>query len=205
MVEDGNSGEKNCWRKSLFLFCLREKSEASQKWSWVKWTQGRRIAEESHYFCFVCAKKVKFRKSDVEWKVKQSHGLLHRCPYYVSGPGNISVVLRSMDGQKTVRFHPKYLNLCSEDERRSYGFRTTWGRVINDRIFILGWTNLLTWWANQKTHHPLHQHIKGRPVRGLLYDGFSGCWRSRPLIVSRCRGTCRRERGHWLHVLSDLY
>ncbi len=204
----------------------------SPKW-WKMVTQGRRIAEESRYFCFVCAKKVKLRKSEVEWSELRGEELLKKvvifvlfarkkwsfakvmfsekwsshmdCFIDVSGPGNISVVLRPMDGQKTVRFHQKYLNLCSEDERRSYGFRTTWGRVINDRIFILGWTNLLTWWANQKTHHPLHQHIKGRPVRGLLYDGFSGCWRSGPLIVSRCRGTCRRERGHWLHVLSDLY
>ncbi len=30
--------------------------------------------------------------------------------------------------------------LCSEDERRSYRFGTTWGWVINDRIFIFGWT-----------------------------------------------------------------
>ncbi len=37
-------------------------------------------------------------------------------------------------------FHQKYLNLCSEDERRSYGFRTTWGWVFNDTIFIFGWT-----------------------------------------------------------------
>ncbi len=41
-----------------------------------------------------------------------------------------SVVLLSMGGgggggQKTLRFHQKYLNLCSEDERRSDGFETT--------------------------------------------------------------------------------
>ncbi len=28
--------------------------------------------------------------------------------------------------------------MCSDDERRSYGFEMTWGWVINDRIFILG-------------------------------------------------------------------
>ncbi len=39
-----------------------------------------------------------------------------------------------------LRIHQKHLNLCSEDERRSYGFGTTWGGVINDRIFIFGWT-----------------------------------------------------------------
>ncbi len=28
-------------------------------------------------------------------------------------------------GSKTHRFHKKYLNLCSEDERKSYGVGTT--------------------------------------------------------------------------------
>ncbi len=34
--------------------------------------------------------------------------------------------------------YQKYLNLCSEDEWRSYGFGTTWGWVINNRIVIFG-------------------------------------------------------------------
>ncbi len=33
----------------------------------------------------------------------------------VSGPGNIPVALLSMEGQKALGFHRKYLNLCSED------------------------------------------------------------------------------------------
>ncbi len=33
-----------------------------------------------------------------------SHGLFYRCIYYVSGPGNISVVLLSMEGQRALRF-----------------------------------------------------------------------------------------------------
>ncbi len=44
---------------------------------------------------------------------------------YVSGPGNIAVVLLSMEGLRALGFNQKYLNLCSEDERRSYGFGTT--------------------------------------------------------------------------------
>ncbi len=39
--------------------------------------------------------------------------------------GNIKVVLLSMEGQKALGFHQKYLNLCSEDERKSYEFGTT--------------------------------------------------------------------------------
>ncbi len=42
------------------------------------------------------------------------------------------------EGQRALRFHQKYLNLCSEDEQRSYGFGTTRGGVINDSIFIFG-------------------------------------------------------------------
>ncbi len=53
------------------------------------------------------------------------------------------ISLLSMEGQRALRFHQKYLTLCSEDEQRSYGFGTTWGWVINDRSFIFGWTNPL--------------------------------------------------------------
>ncbi len=34
------------------------------------------------------------------------------------------VPLLSMEGQKAPGFHQKYLNLCFEDELRSYGFGT---------------------------------------------------------------------------------
>ncbi len=43
------------------------------------------------------------------------------------------------EGQRALGLHQKYLNLCSEDEWR-VSSPTTWGRVINDRIFISGWT-----------------------------------------------------------------
>ncbi len=70
-----------------------------------------------------------------------SQGLFYWCIYYVSGPENISVVFLSMEGQIALRFHQKHLNLCSEDEWRSYRFGTTWGWVMY-RILILGWTPL---------------------------------------------------------------
>ncbi len=35
------------------------------------------------------------------------------------------MALLSMEGQKALRFYKKKLNLCSEDEQRSYGFGTT--------------------------------------------------------------------------------
>ncbi len=77
-------------------------------------------------------------------------------PLLLSGTGNITVALLSMQGQRALRFHQKYLNLCSEDEQRSYGFGTTWGWVINDRIFILGWTNPLMIWTTRFSLHFLY-------------------------------------------------
>ncbi len=92
------------------------------------------------YFCFLCTKKSILVASqnwswatDVTWTVLPKY-------LYVSGPGNILVALLSMEDQIALWFNKKYLNFCSEDERRSYGFGTTWGWVINDRILILGWT-----------------------------------------------------------------
>ncbi len=38
---------------------------------------------------------------------------------------NVVVVLQSMRVQTALGFHQKYLNLCSEDEQRSYVFGTT--------------------------------------------------------------------------------
>ncbi len=38
-----------------------------------------------------------------------SHGLFYRYIYYVSGPGNISVVLLSMEGQRALGFHQNIL------------------------------------------------------------------------------------------------
>ncbi len=52
--------------------------------------------------------------------------------------------LLSIEGQKAFGSHQKYLNLCSEDEARSYRFVTTRGRVINDIIFNFGLTIPLT-------------------------------------------------------------
>ncbi len=90
------------------------------------------------------------------------------CPYYVSGPGNISVALLSMGGSESW-FNQTYLNLCSEDERRSYRFETTWGWVINGRIFIFGWTNPLKQIA-AKTYSALWRgRMKWREFRASLW------------------------------------
>ena len=60
-----------------------------------------------------------------------------------SGPASYNVYRSLWWSDPALRFDQKYLNLCSKDERRSYGVGTTWGWVITDRIFIFGLTNPL--------------------------------------------------------------
>ncbi len=59
--------------------------------------------------------------------------LFYRSPCYVSGPWSCK--------DPCCLWRVRHLNLCSEDERRSYGFGTTWGGVINDRIVIFRLNN----------------------------------------------------------------
>ncbi len=72
---------------------------------------------------------------------------------------NVLVTLLSMQGQKALGFHQKYLNLCSEGEWRSYGFGTTSGWVINDRTFIFGWTNPLKSRLLNETFMPNNHNV----------------------------------------------
>ncbi len=100
---------------------------------------------------------------------------------------NVSVLLLSMQGQKALGFHQKHLNLCSKDEHKSYGFGTTWGWVINDRIFIF-WVNYpfnITLYKTVEWEFFIHhQLIRSRPSlrsklrsRGNGGDGTSkGFW-----------------------------
>ncbi len=44
--------------------------------------------------------------------------------------------LLSMEGQRALRIHQKYLNMCSEDERMSYRFGTTEGWVMTEYSFL---------------------------------------------------------------------
>ncbi len=53
---------------------------------------------------------------------------------------NMVVVLLSLEGQKALGFHQKYVfNLCSEDKQRFYGSGMTRGWVINDNFHF--WVN----------------------------------------------------------------
>ncbi len=82
-----------------------------------------------------------------------SHGLLCRSSWYFSGPWSCKDPCCLWEGLRALRFKQKYLNLCSEDEQRSYGFGTTSGWVINDIIFIFGWTNPFIFQDLKDLHH----------------------------------------------------
>ncbi len=76
---------------------------------------------------------------------------------------NVSVALLSIQGQKALGFHQKYLNLCSEDEQRSYRFGATWGWVINDRIFNYPFNTFNS--LNKSPGSPLSPFPPSRPSR----------------------------------------
>ncbi len=55
-----------------------------------------------------------------------SLGLFYRCIYYVSGPGNISVVLLSMEGQRALGIIKNILiSVLKMNEGLTYGSGTT--------------------------------------------------------------------------------
>ncbi len=89
---------------------------------------------------FVQKKSILVASQNWSWATDVSWAVL---PMYLLFLDLETFQLLSMEGLSALRFHQKHLNLCSGDERRSYGFVTTWGWVINDIIFILGWRQQL--------------------------------------------------------------
>ncbi len=111
-------------------------------------TEEKKLLNKVIIFVFFARKKysrsfitLQLNHMDVTWTILTMSLL----PFWAL---NVSVALLSMEGQKALGFH---LNLCSEDERRSYGCGTSWAWVINDIIFIFGWTVTLMYeesWTN---------------------------------------------------------
>ncbi len=60
-------------------------------------------------------------------KIKVEPPMSQRCPYYLSGPWMCQLRCCLWRVRKLSDFTKKYLDLCSKDERRSYGFGITWG------------------------------------------------------------------------------
>ncbi len=73
---------------------------------------------------------------------------------------NVSVALRSMQSQKALRLHWKYLNLYYEDKGRSYGFGTN-----NE------WQNFNVWviYPFKTCSHKEQQHLL---IQLSLYRGY---------------------------------
>ncbi len=119
--------------------------------------RGEELLNKLCYYCFLCTQKVfcSFYSNygwtpDVTWTILLM-SLLRFCALIVV------ISLLSMEGQRALRFHQKHLNLCSEDEQKSYGFGTTWGWVINDRILIF--------WVNYPFKHNLIMQVSILTIR----------------------------------------
>ncbi len=120
---------------------------------------GKKNGWENVYFCFLCTQKKSILvasqnwswATDVTWTVLPMY-LLRFWTWE-----HFSCVAVYGESIKALRLNQKHLNLCSEDERSSYGFGTTWGWVINDIISILGWTNPLI--GSRKKREPNLQYL----------------------------------------------
>ncbi len=51
---------------------------------------------------------------------------------------NVVDSLLSMEGQKALGFHQKYLDLCFEDEQKSYGLKLHEGEKLMTELSFLG-------------------------------------------------------------------
>ncbi len=105
-------------------------------------TQERKLLNKCVIFVFFVHKNILVASWHYNWTTNVTWTIL-MMPLLPFWALNVSVALLSMQGQKALGFHPKYLNLCSEDERRSYWFETTRWCVIND---IFGYTIPLNRW-----------------------------------------------------------
>jgi len=82
---------------------------------WLQWLKYNFIKRRKHFLC----------KHILQW---------------LSGPSSFNPLGSLCGSDPPLNFNQKYLHLCSEDKQRSYGIGTAWGWVINDLIFIFGWT-----------------------------------------------------------------
>ncbi len=89
---------------------------------------------------FFCTEKVLFAPSKSDWTT-DGRWNFWMMSFIFSGPWQWYLLGSRWCSHKPPGFHSKYLKLCSEDEQSFYGFGTTWGKVFNDNIFILGWSN----------------------------------------------------------------
>ncbi len=64
-------------------------------------------------------------------------GLFYRCPYYLSGPFMI-VLLLSMKGQKALVFHQKYLNCVKKMNKGLTGLKRHEGEKLMMEFSFLG-------------------------------------------------------------------
>ncbi len=83
----------------------------------------------SHYFSFLYVQKVFSSLHIVTIEPLMADGLPWQCFSYFSGSWQCKLLGSQWDSHnyKPPGLHPKYLKLCSEDERSFHGSGTTWG------------------------------------------------------------------------------
>ncbi len=93
-------------------------------------------------FCFLCTEKVFSSLHNIQIEPLMADGLFWWCFSYFSRPWQCYLFGSQWDSHKPPGFHPKYLKLCSEDERNFYGFGTTWGKWLMTKFSFWGGVSL---------------------------------------------------------------
>ncbi len=116
---------------SVFIF------SSSHEHASMSDTKEKKLLKKVFIFVFFVHKNILVALENYGWTTDVTWNILTMSlkPFCVL---TVVIPLLSMEGQKALGFHPNCLNLCSEDERRSYGFGTTWGWVIKYTPDIAG-------------------------------------------------------------------
>ncbi len=82
----------------------------------LRWHRGDELLNKLLLFYFFCIQKVFSSLHKIQIEPLMADGLFWRCLSYFSGPWLCYLLGSQWDSYKPPGFHPKYLQLCSEDE-----------------------------------------------------------------------------------------
>ncbi len=111
------------WINDCKYFLLFQLNKIHKKSTWYD----ERHRQNCLPFNFLCVQKVFSSLHNIQVEPLMADGLFWWCLSYFPGPWQCYLLGSQWVSHKPPGFHPKYLKLCSKDERSFHGFGTTWG------------------------------------------------------------------------------
>ncbi len=113
------------WYRRVYAFCVQGIiSKMALRWRRGDVTVPNCWIKSLFLFYFHTKSILVAHNSQIE--PLMADGVSWRRISYFYGPWQCNLLGSQWDSHKPPGFHPKYLKLCSEDERSFYGFGTTW-------------------------------------------------------------------------------